>query len=159
MIKECKKYETQLVNYPVEFTFVLIRCIWYKRKLIELKKNCHSELNEELEKIKAKYPNLEEIKSIETCKKKTGIYVLVLDEYNVCYIGQSVDVKRRILQHWNKKNYFDGTGIDMFGAYDTTRIFALTCPKDNLDNIEYDMIQTVNEKYTLNVIRSQDESF
>lgn len=157
LIKEYKNCEMQSLDYSIEFTFVLSQCISYKRKLIELRDNCHSELNEEIEKIKAKYPNLKEIISLETYKKKTGIYVMVLDEYNVCYIGQSIDVKRRILQHWNKNNYFSGTGIDMFGAYDTTRIFVLTCPKDNLDDIEYNMIQTVKEKYTLNVIRSQEE--
>ncbi len=59
--------------------------------------------------------------------------MLVLDEYKQVYIGQSTDIKSRILHHRSKKKPFDRLifgsvensilSIDSFGALDTTRIY------------------------------------
>ena len=41
----------------------------------------------QLNKLKKKYKKLVEVKDLGLYKQKEGIYVLVLDEYHVCYIG------------------------------------------------------------------------
>ena len=66
---------------------------------------------------------------------KIGVYMLVLDGYKQVYIGQSNNIKRRIIQHWNKRKSLERLifgdvcssvlSIDSFGALDTTRIFYI----------------------------------
>jgi len=34
---------------------------------------------------------------------KTGVYMLILDDFKQVYIGQSDNIKRRIISHWNKR--------------------------------------------------------
>ena len=65
-----------------------------------------------------------------------GYYIMVLDQYKQVYIGKSVDIKKRIQQHWTKTIKFDRVlfpmyavsssclSIDAFRALDTTRIFV-----------------------------------
>ena len=78
----------------------------------------------------------------------TGLYFLILDKYNRCYVGQSNDIKRRIQTHWSKVNYAT-TGIDMFKAYDTTRIYVNPVKKE-LDKWETTAILDIEQKYLLN---------
>lgn len=82
---------------------------------------------------------------------KKGIYALVLDRYKMCYIGQSENIKTRILAHWSKDNWFT-TGIDMFRAKDTTRIYYIAAQKKELNVAEYVLIKDVPIKYILNVL-------
>ena len=66
---------------------------------------------------------------------KMGVYMLVLDDYKQVYIGQSDNIKRRIIIHWNKRKSLERLifgdvcnsilSIDSFGALDTTRIFYI----------------------------------
>ena len=69
---------------------------------------------------------------------KTGVYMLVLDDYKQVYIGISDNIKRRIISHWNKRKSLESLifgdicnsilSIDSFGALDTTRIFYIETP-------------------------------
>ena len=87
---------------------------------------------------------LKEVFDLNDCKEMRGIYILVLDEYKQIYVGQAVDIKRRIMQHWSKQKQFDRLifgdinnsvlSIDSFGALDTTRIYVLET--DSLDSVE-----------------------
>lgn len=66
---------------------------------------------------------------------KIGVYMLVLDDYKQVYIGQSNNIKREIISHWNKRKSLERLifgdvcssilSIDSFGALDTTRIFYI----------------------------------
>ena len=66
---------------------------------------------------------------------KSGVYMLVLDDYKQVYIGISNNMKRRIMNHWNKRKSLECLifgdvcnsilSIDSFGALDTTRIFYI----------------------------------
>ena len=66
---------------------------------------------------------------------KSGVYMLVLDDYKQVYIGISNNIKRRIMSHWNKRKSLERLlfgdvcnsilSIDSFGALDTTRIFYI----------------------------------
>lgn len=63
-----------------------------------------------------------------------GVYVMVFDEYRQFYVGQSVDLRRRIKAHWSKRKSFDRLllgspydsifPVDELRALDTTRIYA-----------------------------------
>ena len=101
-----------------------------------------------------------EIFDLSDCDGMTGIYILVLGEYKQMYIGQSVDIKKRILQHWNKVKEFDRLifggvndsvlSVDSFGALDTTRIFVLETPRDALDYQESFATNIVPDIHKLN---------
>ena len=92
----------------------------------------HSEFENELSSFLSAFPDFAEIRELQTVKDKSGLYVMVLDDYACCYIGQSKNIKARIQQHWRNIN-FCTTGIDMFKALDTTRIFVL-CSNRNVEH-------------------------
>ena len=105
--------------------------------------------------------NFKQIYDLNECDRIEGIYALVLDEYKQIYIGQSKDIKKRILQHWRKKKEFDRLlcgradssilSIDVFGFLDTTRIFVLkTETLWDLDNTEVVLLNAISKKYLLN---------
>ena len=97
-----------------------------------------------LQKLIESNKRLRQIFDLNDCKGMSGIYVLVLDEYKQIYIGQAVDIKRRIMQHWSRQKQFDRLifgsvnnsvlSIDSFGALDTTRIYILET--DRLNSFE-----------------------
>lgn len=102
-----------------------------------------------------------EIFDLKEVSGEKGIYILVLDKYKQAYIGQSLDVKKRILGHWRAKKEFDRLiygqadtsvlSIDSFGALDTTRIFykPVKWYKD-VDDIERKFVAGMNPDYLLN---------
>lgn len=105
--------------------------------------------------------NFIQIYDINELEKIKGIYILVLDNYKQIYIGQSTNIKQRILQHWRKTKEFDRLicgkiedsvlSIDSFGCLDTTRIFVLeTKTLWEIDNSEKTLIESINKKYLLN---------
>lgn len=55
-------------------------------------------------------------------------------------LEQSCDIRKRIMRHWSRHDYFSGTGIDMFKAYDTTRIFVLECSRRWINTNEYNRL-------------------
>lgn len=107
-----------------------------------------------------KRKKFKQIYDINDCENIEGIYILVLDEYKQIYIGQSKNIKKRILQHWRKKKEFDKLidgrietsilSIDAFGCLDTTRIFILETNTWSLDREEEFLINSVNKKYLAN---------
>lgn len=60
------------------------------------------------------------------------------------------------MRHWSRHDYFSGTGIDMFKAYDTTRIFVLECSRRWINTNEYNMVNLIDSNYTLNGITGGD---
>lgn len=55
-------------------------------------------LERELKKLMKQFPEIKEIRNLNDYKKKTGIYIMVLDGYNTLYIGQSTakDLDRKL---------------------------------------------------------------
>ena len=115
---------------------------WRKKCLINFDKNIaffsqisKEEFEKELQKLLHSNKKVKQIFNLNDCKSMCGIYVMVLDEYKQTYIGQAKDIKKRIIQHWNKQKPFDRLifggvdksvlSIDCFGALDTTRIYVL----------------------------------
>lgn len=94
------------------------------------------------------------------CEGKSGVYMLVLDQYKQCYIGQSVSIKKRVMAHWNKTKQFDRLiwgrvensilSVDSFGALDTTRIFVLYT--NDLMRAERRLVNSMPSEYCLNRI-------
>ena len=99
-----------------------------------------------------------QIYDIYQCDNVAGIYVLVLDRYKQVYIGQTNNIKRRILQHWRAKKEFDKLifgrteksilSIDSFGCLDTTRIFVLETWA--LGEEEQILVNAIDPRYCLN---------
>lgn len=126
---------------------------WHYQKFRELSKLSFFDFNKELETFLDKLPVFTEIYDLDDVRNCAGLYLMVLDDYACCYVGQSKDIKKRILQHWSKTNY--GTsGIDMFKALDTTRIFVVVLGDylnpDSIDKLEYAFIHEIDRKYLLN---------
>ena len=113
-----------------------------------------------LSKLLKSIRKMREITNLAECSGMSGIYVMILDKYKQMYIGQSSNIKSRIMGHWSKKMSFDrliyGYGkeessvlsIDSFGALDTTRIFVLET--DDLDDCERKIVNKVPDIFKLN---------
>lgn len=118
----------------------------------------------------AEFPELREVTDLRTVAGEPGIYVMVLDRYRQLYVGQSVDVARRIRHHWAKSKPLDRLifghvensilSIDAFRALDTTRLFAVTgVPLDDScerDQLERRMAASVDPDLSLNRIAGGD---
>ena len=118
----------------------------------------------------AKFSALREITDLRTVSGEPGIYVLVLDRYRQLYVGQAVDVAKRIRAHWSKTKPLDRLifgdvessilSIDVFRALDTTRIFVATgVPLDDLyerDQLERRMAAVFDPDLSLNRIAGGD---
>lgn len=91
---------------------------------------------------------------------KSGIYILVLDSYKQIYIGNSENMKKRIMAHWNGTSHLDELvfnnvfesviSINAFGALDTTRIFYKLINKEHLYSEEKRLGAFFDDRYKLN---------
>lgn len=105
-------------------------------------------------------PKIREVFDLNEYKDKSGIYIMVLGKFKQVYIGQSTNIKKRIMQHWSKKKQFDRLifgriensvlSIDSFGALDTTQIFALEASWSDLDKKERLVAGKVPNDFKLN---------
>lgn len=96
----------------------------------------HVKFNEEIIKFLENNRNFIEVSDINIYDKKSGYYIMILDEYCQLYIGTTGDITKRIRQHWVNRKSFDRLlfpigsvdtsiiSIDSFRALDTTRIFV-----------------------------------
>lgn len=112
----------------------------------------------ELNNLIKKHRKIKQIFDLNDCSDMTGIYIMVLDKYKQVYIGQSSNIKNRILNHWSKTKQFDRLifgrvdnsilSIDVFGALDTTRIYVY--PTTDLEKIEAKLVKEIKGRYRLN---------
>lgn len=87
-----------------------------------------------------------------------GAYLMVFDQYRQFYIGQSSNIRARIVQHWSGSKSFDrlifgGTyesifPVDEFRALDTTRIYASSAPHQY--DVEQRAERAANPRFCLN---------
>ena len=118
--------------------------------------------NKALSKLLKSSKRIHEVFDLNEHQEKSGIYIMVLDNYKQIYIGQATNLKKRILQHWSKNKEFDRLlhgkvensvlSIDSFGALDTTRIFVLECATWELDDKEQLLVNKISNNYKLNRI-------
>lgn len=122
---------------------------WCKKQLEDCLKNyelnmeyfsllSHDEFSEEINKFLQNNKMFMEVLDLNLYDRKSGYYMMVLDEYCQIYIGTTEDIKTRIKRHWTNTKSFDRLlfpmgnvdasilSIDSFRALDTTRIFAYT---------------------------------
>lgn len=146
----CRRHQAMcLQNYDLNMKFI--------------KKLNHKTFDKTINKVVKKY-NMIEIKDLKECKKKTGIYIAVLDNFNQLYIGQTTrDLRERILRHWKVKPKFDTLlygrvnqsviPYDSYGALDTTRIFIIyETDKNKIDKIEEKLVREIPKEYQSNRI-------
>jgi len=155
-------YWNQLLNYLITLSdtpeqllkFMNGNLSWHYKKFHDLSTLDHSEFNKALSAFTSKFP-FSQVNNLFTANKMSGIYLLVLDEYACCYMGQSKNIKTRIQQHWRKTNFYTD-GIDMFKAFDTTRIYTIFLQdgftQKYIDKLEYHFIHSIDRKYLLNFL-------
>lgn len=152
-----KQKRNGIITFNFSFAYVLIHDFWYIDRLRTLNQNTSEEFNTALDKFLSKFKQFIPIYDLNNVDNKEGIYLLVLDEYNACYLGQAVNLRNRIMRHWSRNDYFTGSGIDMFKAHDTTRIFiALASGKDRTNSLEHKTINAMPSRYTLNCLPGGD---
>lgn len=127
-----------------------------------------------LKKFLEKHKDFKQINDLKEFSKVPGYYILVLDDYKQIYIGKSIQIKQRILQHWSRKFPLDRClwtpdvtigeeaiieksklAIDSFFSEDTTRIFVW--PRELVYGIEKDLINDFPEELLLNRIEGDFE--
>lgn len=173
-LKEMAKYYFSMFEDETLTTYTDEYCTEHQKKcLINYDLNMKffskikdSEFKEMLLKLKNKFKGLEEITDLSVYDKKCGIYILILDEYKQIYIGESQDIKKRIIQHWTIKKEFTKLifgnvetsvmSIDSFGALDTTRIFVYEIEKNKQLQLEEKLVNYVPNGYLLNRTKGGD---
>ena len=136
-----------------DFFHLINRDTWFTNMVEKCSKNSPISFNLWLDNFLSKHAEFVPVTNLRKYKGISGLYLLVLDEYCICYLGQSKDIKNRIVQHWGKNNYFTGTGIDLFRAKDTTRVFV--CPeysRDKINHSEYTLVNEIPSSYRLNIL-------
>lgn len=89
----------------------------------------------------------------------SGVYIMVLDEYKQVYIGQSNNIKKRIVkEHWARTKSLERLifgdvctsiiSIDSFGALDTTRVFYRK--SGDVFSLEQKIVRSFDCRYLLN---------
>ena len=133
-----------------DFWHILNRYIFVLDRLLQLEQNKEEIIENEINSLLSMY-DFKQVLDLNEMHNVSGIYMLVLDSYNTCYIGQaSKSIKTRIMRHWSRNDYFTGNGIDLFRAYDTTRIFVLPCNEKSLNKYEHEIIEKTKPDYVLN---------
>jgi excinuclease UvrABC nuclease subunit len=104
--------------------------------------------------------SVREVAELKSLEGEEGVYVMVFDDYRQAYIGQAVDMRARIRQHWTASKQFDRLlwghkhesvlSVDSFRALDTTRIFA--AKTINADRLERRLVKNFPPDYLLNRI-------
>ncbi len=151
--KECGG--VQAIDF--NFAYEMIHDFWFIDRMRTVKQNTSEGFNSALDGLLRRFKEFQPLENLNDVKGKNGIYLLVLDEYNVCYLGQSNDIRARIMRHWSRNDYFTGTGIDMFKAKDTTRIYyALTEKSRKTNSLEHRAINEMPSRYTLNCMAGGD---
>lgn len=144
-----RKYERGVHN----FYFLVTRYIWYLRRTD--KNAIHDEIafNKLLDRFLKTHKAYSRVTDLNQYWGKQGVYVLVNDEYNSCYIGRTNDITKRIRDHWNRGDYFWGYGFDLFNAHDTTRIYVRQIKSfDAQCKEEYRAINFFKE-FSMNILR------
>lgn len=134
----------------------------YLEKMEQLSKNTKQGFQEAVEIFLDNNRRFQEIIDLNFVKGIQGLYLLILDEYNACYIGQASDIKQRIMRHWSRNDYFTGTGIDMFKAKDITRIYVFPMSENEynkVDLFEYYLAGDLPKQYKLNVLSGGKPDF
>ena len=153
---EDKRKET-LAGQDYNFADVIVHDFWYIDRMRTLHQNTAEGFNFVLDRFVKRFRSFERVDDLNLLKGKNGIYLLVLDKYNACYFGQSNDIRKRIMRHWSRSDYFTGTGIDMYKAYDTTRIYAaITQPGYKTNHMENRVIESIPPRYTINCMAGGD---
>jgi len=130
----------------------------FDKNMAYFKQIATEEFEYALQTLIASNKKIRQVFDLNDCNKTSGIYVMVLDEYKQVYIGQSRDIKKRIMTHWSKQKPFDRLlfgkvndsvlSIDSFGALDTTRVFVLET--GDLDACEIRLQKKISSDYKLN---------
>lgn len=144
---------------------------WCKKQLEDSLKNydlnmdyfsllSHDEFNNEIRNFLNTNKSFIEVLDLNLYERKSGYYIMVIDEYCQLYIGTTDDIKTRIKQHWTKTKPFDRLlfpmgnvdfsilSVDSFRALDTTRIFAYSL--DETYSSEDNFINQFSAKFVCN---------
>lgn len=145
------------LSIPYNLAYVIAHDFWYVDRMKNLKQNTEVGFNCVIDNVVRRFKSLKQIEDLNVLNGMQGVYLLVLDRYRACYVGQSNDMRRRIMRHWSRNDYFTGSGIDMFKARDTTRIYAAVLKeKHRIHKLEHNLIEKIPARYTINCLAGGD---
>lgn len=128
---------------------ILYTVVIYSNLMNKINQSTPKDVTNAIKVFKGLDDRVRKITNLNDIKGASGIYMLVFDAYNACYIGQAKDMKARILKHWSTGF---GSSADMFRALDTTRIFVLPLEGDEyrakVNPMEYYLTKMI-PSYTL----------
>lgn len=137
--------------WTCDFYGLVARYLWIKRVRECLALNTKKGFNEFINTFLSNNPGLVQVTDLREYNNVPGLYFMVLDEYKLCYIGQaSKSIKTRVMRHWSRNDYFTGTGIDLYKAYDTTRLFAMRSEEKDINREECNLVSQLLDRYSLN---------
>lgn len=155
-----KSFEKAMLNNPSKIADMKKRILYnYDVNIEYFHSLSKSKFNSELESFLSKNPNFKEITDLNSVDRKSGYYIMVLDEYAQIYIGTTaVDIKKRFQNHWAIQMHIDRMifgdkedsilSIKSFRALDTTRIFV------DVTSVSFEhenkFIKEFDDKYILN---------
>lgn len=125
----------------------------YDEKIEKLLNLSKLEFENQINLFIKKFKGFKEVYDLNDCNF-IGFYLMILDDYKQVYLGVSNNIKKRIVQHWNrkvKKEYLSskvngyGIGIDSFKPYDTTRIFVKKYSTDGIKVVN-DILQQMGKE-------------
>lgn len=149
---------TGFLNESYDFYHFIFVYAFLKAFIDRLLSNDISEFENVIAKLKAKYKKIEVINNLDEYANKTGIYIMILEKYKTCYVGQAGDVRKRIKAHWSTVRGFEIKGIDTFKVGDTSELLFYGCTSYKMDEFEEKLIANIPMQYTLNWIKGGEMS-
>lgn len=139
---------------PEDYLYLLLMEVAiYSEVMNKINQSTHKDVENAIRVFKGIDKRVRKITNLNDVKGASGIYMLVFDAYNACYVGQAKDMKARILKHWSCGN---GKKVDMFRALDTTRIYVLPLEGDEyrakVNPLEYYLTKTIPSYVLVNAI-------
>lgn len=145
-----KRYSSRKEN-DGNFYWILCKYSWIVLDDFAHKDNDLIEFCKCIDSLVTTYDMLK-IKDLKSVNNVPGIYLMVLDDEKMCYIGQaSKSIKTRIMRHWSRVDYFTGTGIDLYKAKDTSRLFYIE-ETSSISKLEHEIVSRLPERYAYNVL-------
>lgn len=133
----------------------------YDRNMMYFDRLDEASFNEALDSFLQWHKGFSAVDDLRRYSGVSGYYMMILDEYKQAYIGKSIDITKRIKQHWTATKPLDRTllpmyndnscfSIDFFRALDTTRVYVWE--RGLAEGVEKELVGDFPQMYLTNRI-------
>lgn len=159
--REQKRYAQLMRYYNLAFGDFVFEQYKYLNDLRGRCKQDYAEFDRCFDHLKDYYllngnQKIEQVSDLSQFSGVSGIYFLVMRDFPCLYIGQSSNIKTRIMQHFWQKNpqsRFDMT----FGLIDVNDIYVLKCDAKYLNEVETNCIGGIPGRFLVNSMVGGDQ--